>query len=120
MTTPRQSLGKLGEDLAVRYLVDRKWRIRDRNVRMPVGEIDVVAEDRGTLVFVEVRARSSRAFGAPEESITPAKRGRMVRCALTYLAASPTPDADFRIDLIAIEIARGRVTRLEHYEHVVQ
>jgi putative endonuclease len=123
MVTTRQRLGKLGEDLAARYLERRGWTILGRNVRTAAGEVDILANDGETLVFLEVRTRSSRDFGTPEESITPAKRGRLERCALTYLASHAEPDGpdpDWRIDLIAIELSRGRISRLEHYEHVLQ
>jgi putative endonuclease len=123
MVTTRQRLGKLGEDVAARYLERRGWTILGRNVRTRAGEIDVLASDGETLVFLEVRTRSGRDFGTPEESITPAKRDRLERCALTYLAAHAEPnepDLDWRIDLIAIELSRGRISHLEHYEHVLQ
>ena len=120
MSPSRPRLGKLGEDLAARHLERRGWIILDRNVRSPYGEIDVVAQDGQVLVFLEVRTRSSRAFGTPEESITAAKRERMARCALAYLAGSAQPDREWRIDLIAIELQNGRVARLEHHEHVLQ
>jgi putative endonuclease len=120
MSPSRSQLGKLGEEIAARHLRRRGWLIVGRNVRSPYGEIDVVAEDGPVLVFLEVRTRSSRAFGTPEESITAAKRERMARCALAYLAGSPRPDREWRIDLIAIELQNGRVARLEHHEHVLQ
>jgi putative endonuclease len=120
MVTTRQRLGKLGEDLAAGYLERRGWTILGRNVRTAAGEIDLLARDGEALVFLEVRTRSSRDYGTPEESITPAKRERLERCALTYLTAHAEPDRDWRIDLIAIELSRGRVSRLEHYEHVLQ
>src|SRR5262245_39329198 len=123
MVTTRQRLGRLGEDLAAGHLARRGWTILGRNGHTAAGEIDLLASDGETLVFLEVRTRSSRDFGTPEESITPAKRNRLERCALTYLAAHVEPnepDRDWRIDLIAIELSRGRITRLEHYEHVLQ
>lgn len=121
MSPSRRTLGELGERLAVSHLLGRGWRILGRNVRSRYGEIDVVARDAaGVLVFVEVRARSSRAFGTPEESLTPAKRARMARCALDYLSRAAQPEQEWRIDLVAIELVDGRVARLEHHEHVLQ
>jgi putative endonuclease len=120
MSPSRQSLGKLGERLALQHLLGRGWTILGRNVRSRYGEIDVVAQDGPVLVFLEVRTRSSRAFGSPEESLTAAKRERMARCALDYLTRAPHPPRDWRVDLIAIEVQRGRVARLEHHEHVLQ
>jgi putative endonuclease len=118
--TARQVLGRRGEDVAVQHLTRAGWTIVERNVRTPPGEIDVVALDGECLVFVEVRARATTAFGTAEESITPAKARRMARCALSYLAALAAPHPDWRVDLIAIRFERGRVPRLEHYQHVLQ
>jgi putative endonuclease len=120
MPATKQALGRLGESLAVRHLQRRGWTIVERNVRSRFGEIDIVAEDGAVLVFLEVRARSGRAFGTPEESITWAKRERMARCAWAYLSNLPQPEREWRIDLIAIELVHGHVARLEHHEHVLQ
>ena len=73
MTTARQSVAQLGEAAAARYLQHAGHSIVVRNYRCPYGEIDIVARDGPSLVFVEVRARSSDRFGTPEESITAAK-----------------------------------------------
>jgi putative endonuclease len=116
----RQALGRRGEDVAVQRLTDAGWTIVGRNVRTPEGEIDVVGLDGDCLVFVEVRARATSTFGTPEESVTPAKARRMARCALSYIAAAAPPHPDWRVDLIAIQFEKGRVSRLEHYHHVLQ
>jgi putative endonuclease len=79
----------------------------------------VVADDHGTLVFVEVRARGSDAFGAPEESITRRKAQRMIACAQTYLAERAALHRGWRIDVIAIRLERGRLVRLDHYRHAL-
>lgn len=120
MTTARQAVAQLGEAAAARYLQHAGHSIIVQNYRCPYGEIDIVARDGPSLVFVEVRARSSDRFGTPEESITAAKAQRMTRCALAYLSAHAAGHEAWRIDLIAIDVARGRITRLEHYRHVLQ
>jgi putative endonuclease len=116
----RRALGRRGEDVAVQHLTAAGWTIVDRNVRTPEGEIDVVGHDGDCLVFVEVRARATSTFGTPEESVTPAKARRLARCALSYLAAAAAPQPSWRVDLIAIRFERGRVSRLEHYQHALQ
>jgi putative endonuclease len=63
-------LGSKGEDLAVRFLEKKGYRILSRNFRTPVGEIDVIAEDRNTLVFIEVKTRTDDSFGHPFEAVT--------------------------------------------------
>ena len=83
---PGASGGARAEALAVEYLARRGLTIVARNYRTRRGEIDVVARDRGTLVFVEVRLRSGAAFGGAAASITPAKSARLVAAAEAYLA----------------------------------
>ena len=82
----RAAAGAQAEALAADYLGRRGLAIVARNFRTRMGEIDVVARDRGTLVFVEVRLRSGAAFGGAAASITPAKRARLVAAAEAYLA----------------------------------
>ena len=120
MTVARQRTGKLGETAAVRYLAGAGWQIVERNYRCRYGEIDIVARDGDTTVFVEVRTRSSDQFGAPEESVTYAKAQRMAQCALAYAQAHPEQCAAWRVDFIAVRVARGRVIRLEHFKHALQ
>ena len=92
MSNSRQQLGQRGEELARTRLVKMGYTILEINHRSGSGEIDVVAEQEGTLVFVEVRTRRGNAFGTPEESVTPRKRSRMVDAAQAYLQASQTED----------------------------
>jgi len=110
----RIELGVIGEEAAVRLLRRRGYRIRERNVRAPMGELDVVAEDRGTLVFVEVKTRSTLEYGDPFESISPHKQRRLQRLALYYLATRRLADRPCRFDAVAVTVAPdGRVQRLE-------
>jgi len=113
-------LGVWGEAIAGRHLVQQGLRIRDRNWRVPEGELDLVVQDGETIVFVEVKARAGRAFGAPEEGVTPTKRRRIQRAAWAYLEAAGLLDAPWRIDVIAIDQGpKGDVERLEHYVNAV-
>ncbi len=115
----RQGLGKRGEDLAARHLVDRGYKILARNWRCEVGELDLVVLDGDCLVCVEVRARRGRALGTPEESITPAKQERLLNLAWSYMMAHDWT-GDCRIDVFAIEMdRRGRMLRIDHYENAV-
>ena len=102
------SRGDSGEALAAAFLERRGLRILSRNYRCRFGEIDLVAESGSTLVFVEVRARRSDAFGGPAESITPAKRRRLVAAARHYLAAAGERAARFDVVLI-----RGEPPRID-------
>jgi len=116
----RRQIGEWGEAVALRHLESTGYRIRARNWRTPEGEVDIVAEDGDTIVFVEVKARTTRNFGWPEESITSAKRRRLQRVAWAYLEAHEMLDAIWRIDVIAIDrSSSGAVERLEHYVSAV-
>lgn len=88
----------------------------DRNYRAPEGEIDLVMQDGDIVVFVEVKTRTSNSFGAPEESVTKAKRQRLQRAAWAFLQEHETLDAPWRIDVVAIEASTNRtIRRLDHY-----
>jgi putative endonuclease len=99
----RQKLGKQAEDLASRELGARGYQILQRRFRTQYGEIDIVARDGGTLVFVEVRARAGADYGSAEESITPRKVWRMTRMAQEYLMVHRLGDADCRFDVVAVD-----------------
>ncbi len=116
MTSPKIRLGKWGEDTAARFLKDKGYLILETNYRCRWGEIDIVAVDEGQIVFVEVRTRKGNAFGTPEESITHAKRRRMVVTAQTYLRERGQEGLDWRVDLVAIRL--GSRQRLESVEHI--
>ena len=121
MVNARHSLGKRGEQYAAQYLTDRGYAIRTRNWRCPVGEIDLVTEKDGALIFVEVRTRRGDRLGTPEESITPTKRARLVAAAQTYLDEQGQADRDWRIDVVAIEIgSHGEVRRCTLIENAIE
>ncbi len=96
-----KSLGKFGEILAERFLKDRGYAIRERNFRCPLGEIDLVAEEGGELVFVEVKSRRGGGFGFPEEQISWKKQRKLERLAAYYLKRY-RHDVPVRIDVVAI------------------
>ncbi|MBI3744256.1 MAG: YraN family protein [Chloroflexi bacterium] len=120
MTTRRQSLGKFGETYAVAMLTRAGLDVVERNVRLKSGELDIVARDGTMLVFVEVRAKRGGAFGTPEESITAAKAARLARLGHEYIEARKMANAEWRIDVVALEIDKqGKVTRAEHLKNAV-
>lgn len=107
----RQSTGKLGEDLATVELWHQGYVILARRYRTRYGEIDIVAQDGETLVFVEVKARRTDRFGTAAESITPWKQRRIAAMALDYLAWSGRTESLCRFDVVAIDgVATDRVT----------
>ena len=112
-------LGQAGEDIARRHLEDRGYALREANYRCRWGEVDLVMEHEGAVVFVEVRTKRSTAFGTPEESVTAAKRKRLTATAYTYLQEHEL-DVPFCIDLVAIVLnVQGAVVRVSHLENVV-
>jgi len=105
-----------GETEAARYIRRLGWEILETNWHCRYGEIDLIARQGETFVFVEVKARRSQSFGLPEEAMTPAKRRRIVRSAWTYLEDRGLQSAAWRVDVIAIEGRPGSAPkRLDHY-----
>jgi putative endonuclease len=112
----RHQIGAWGEEIASQYLEARGYKIHARNWRTQKGEVDLVAQDGETIVFVEVKTRTSKEFGWPEESVTASKRRRLQRVALAYLVDQGLSDVIWRIDVVAVDRNRsGGVERLEHY-----
>ena len=110
----RRSLALTGERLAAEHLARAGYRIVARNVRAGGVEIDVVAERAGLVVFVEVKTRRTRGFGAPEEAVDSAKCARLVRGAYAWLRAHGRAGAGARFDVIAVEPDAGGVLRVRH------
>lgn len=98
-----QTTGKLGEKIGEEYLKKQGYRILERNVRSPFGEIDLVARHKRTLVFVEIKTRRSSDFGFPEEAVTAEKRSRLVQLARWYLARYQKTELPVRFDVLAIQ-----------------
>lgn len=115
MTIARKRVGRSGEERAAAVLAKRGYRILERNYRLSCGEIDIIALHRGEIVFVEVKARTSSAFGAPELAVTPRKQERMAKAALGYLKAKKLHQLPCRFDVVAIHGGDGNeVEVIEH------
>jgi putative endonuclease len=108
MLNRQQQFGKKSERLAAEYLKRKGYRIIETNYRCPVGEIDIIAREKGTLVFVEVKARRSSRCGSPKGAVTPAKQRKISMAALDYLKRSGQSDARARFDVVAIDTETGR------------
>ncbi len=116
MASSRQRLGEAGEAAAAELLVKGGYRIVARNHRCRRGEVDLIAEKGDLLVFVEVRTRATAAFGGPEETVSPAKRQRIVAAARDYLARRRGPERGARFDVVAV-IDGPRGPSLTHFEN---
>ncbi len=108
MSLHRVSLGKTGEDLACVELERRGYAILARRFRCRSGELDIVARDGTTLVFVEVKTREGREFGGAAEAVTALKQRRMVRLAQEYLVRHQLGDCACRFDVVSIHFDEGR------------
>lgn len=143
MKNPRQLLGKWGESLAADYLIAKGYSILERNARTSYGEIDLVVCQESDLsnqegkrlrqneagrsssasitVFVEVKTRSTPAYGMPEESVTPLKRSHLLSAAEAYMQAHPDLEQVWRIDVIAIQKEAGIKTPvITHFENAIE
>ena len=119
MTRQRLETGRFGEELVVKHLQQQGWRVIATNWRCRAGEIDIVAQEDDSLVFVEVRTRRSDSFGTPEESITPRKQARLRRLGATYVQRSSWT-GPWRIDVVAVRLhSGGRAPDITHYRHAV-
>ena len=120
MTKSRQELGRWGESLAANFLVQKGYAILERNMRTPYAEIDLLARQQDTLVFVEVKTRSGDAFGLPEEAVTTRKREHLIASAQAYLQKYPDPNCEWRIDVIAIrKFTSQKSPEIIHFENAI-
>ncbi len=115
-------LGKQGEGLAEKYLKRQGYKIIEANYRCSLGELDIIANDRGVLVFVEVKTRVSATQGLPQEAVTPAKQRKIGQIALNYLSQHGLQDkVDCRFDVVAIHLStEGKTDRIELIKNAFQ
>ena len=112
MTERRQRLGESGEEIACRELGARGYAILARRYRTRHGEIDIVARDGDTIVFIEVKLKTTGEFGAAVESVTPWKQRRVAAMAVDYLARNRMIDRPCRFDVVAIDLLEGGEPRI--------
>jgi putative endonuclease len=116
----RRDTGLRGEQLACDLLNKNGYQIVERNFRCRRGEVDIIARQENTLVFVEVRTKKGHNFGSPEESITPTKMEHLRNTAAYYRQNHEGLPESWRIDVIAIEMnIQGQVERIEQIENAV-
>jgi putative endonuclease len=105
MSLFKKTLGREGEDRAARFLAKKGYKILERNYSTRSGEIDLVALHNGEVVFVEVKTRTSDAYGAPELAVNPRKQLRMIKAALGYIKYKKLHQMPCRFDVVAISAA---------------
>jgi putative endonuclease len=112
---PRHQFGQASEMRAEQFLIAKGYRILDRNVRLSIGELDLVADDEGVVVFVEVKGRSTEAFGGARLAVDHRKRAKLSKLAAQYLAQRHWSDKLCRFDVILVQ---GQASAPEQIEHI--
>jgi putative endonuclease len=102
MPSKPQNFGKRSESLAAWYLRNKGYKIIEQNYRSRLGEIDIIAKEKKTIVFVEVKSRRSVRYGSPKWAVTPQKQRKISMVALYYLKATRQTDVKARFDVVAI------------------
>ncbi|MDK2984714.1 MAG: putative endonuclease [Clostridia bacterium] len=100
----RKKLGNEAEELARRKLISQNYQIIERNFTCKIGEIDIIAKDGDTIVFVEVRSRKNCNYGSPQETVNLKKQRKLRNLAQYYLKINNLMDADCRFDVVAIVV----------------
>ncbi len=114
---PRQQFGQESESSAEQFLRRKGYAILERNLRTTIGELDLVAEDHGVLVFVEVKARTTGAFGGALLAVDRRKQAKLIRLAGQYLARRHLSDRVCRFDVILVQGDAESSFQIEHIEH---
>ena len=108
MTIDRQQYGKESESVAAKLLRKKGYKILEQNYRTKIGEIDIIAKDKDTIVFVEVKARKSRYYGHAKWAITLKKQRKVSMVALYYLKATRQTQKKARFDVVTIHTEKSR------------
>ncbi len=98
----RKELGKKGEELALRFLKKRGYRVVEKNYVCKMGEMDIIAREKDTWVFIEVKTRTSTLFGPPQLAVNPSKQRQLSKVALNYIKEKHQEDVKARFDVVAI------------------
>ena len=113
MSAATQALGETGERVAERWLTLQGWRIIQRRFRSGHRDIDIIAEREGTVVFVEVKARTGDRFGDPVEAVGWRKQRELARSAAVWIARHGRPDETYRFDVVGV-LMQGERVRVRH------
>ncbi len=105
MTEKSKSLGERGEEIAVNFLKKNRYKILFRNYRCKFGEIDIIAQHKKTLAFIEVKTRSSEAYGLPQEAVQSKKQKKISWVALEFIQRYKLEDRAARFDIVAIQFS---------------
>lgn len=113
MSKKQGGLGRIGENLAADYLQETGYKILVRNYRQKCGEIDIIAQDRNTLVFIEVKTRKTLSFGSPFAAVTEKKQKQIGRVAQDFLCRNDLFNRPARFDVISVLIKDGQKPKID-------
>lgn len=106
--TSKRKIGDAGETVAENFLRQQGYAVIEKNFYYQHGEIDIIAKEGDTLVFIEVKSRRSERFGAPEESVTPKKQELLRRTAEGYVSSKNLPNMECRFDVVSVLMKDGK------------
>lgn len=109
-----KAIGDAAEHLAAEFLIARGYRLKQKNYRAGRGEIDLIMDDAGTLVFVEVKARKNTEFGLPQEAVTRQKQRQIIQTAYRYLIENDLVEINCRFDVVALTLQQP-APKIEHF-----
>jgi len=115
------TIGSVGEKIALEFLKKKGYAVIETNFRTPFGELDLVARHGGTMVFVEVKTRTTSSLGPPSASVTRIKQRHIIKNALFYLKRHGRVDSNWRIDVVSVKLDKSyRLENIEIIENAVQ
>lgn len=114
------AIGRRGEEIAIEYLKRLRYRILERNYRKSFGEVDIIAKDMETVVFIEVKTRQSARFGSPFEAVDTRKQRQISKVAQEYLQTQGSTDVSARFDVIAIRVDRDNSFSIDHLRNAFE
>ena len=120
MALKRLQFGGEGECTAIAFLKENGYRILEKNFRSKRGEIDVIAEQAGVIVFIEVKARSDHEFGHPFDVLTPTKQKKIIQTTQSFLVQKRIPDKSMRLDVVALTLDPPESWEIELLENAFQ
>jgi putative endonuclease len=120
MSRSSNNFGRSAEMLAADWLKQKGYRIVEQNLRIGKGELDLIVQDRRTLVFVEVKARRTDEFGGAPYAVGPRKQRQLIKLALTYLAQRGLTNISCRFDVVLISISQESIPRIIHLENAFE
>lgn len=119
MTSYKQNIGKKGEQIAANYLNKNGLQVLESNYYTRYGEIDLIAKENAEIVFVEVKTRSSKKHGEPQEAVTKSKQRNLIRTAQAYLQKHKLENADWRIDVITVMLVAENDVKIDYIKNAV-